>query len=47
MKIRRTEFVHMKGRQWRKYFSALRLMEMRFYTIITSMNWSIKTEGDQ
>ena len=33
----------MKGRQWRKYFSALRLVEIRFYTLITSQNWIDET----
>ena len=47
MKILPVRFVHMKGRQWRKYFSALRLLEIRFYTLITSENWIIKTDGEQ
>ncbi len=45
MKNPTLHFVHFKGRQWRKYFSALRLVEIRFYTLITSMNWIEK--GDR
>jgi hypothetical protein len=47
MEIHGTEFVHLQGRQWRKYFSALRLLEIRFYTLISTTNWTIVTDGEQ
>ena len=47
MKNLTVHFVHFKGKQWRKYFSALRLLEIRFYTLITTEKWIFETDGEQ
>ena len=41
------EFHFLKGKRFLQSREFLKVLEVRFYTIIATENWAIETEGDQ